>query len=244
MPEFEPKAAKREPFNPSILLTGFSGSGKTYSALLMAKGIGGRVVLVDTENKRAKVYAPFFEFDHIDFQPPFTPERCREAMKAALAKNPAVLIFDGATQEWWGKGGILREKDTMPGTNDYVKWGKLTPRHEQWTGMLTVAPKCVYIVTCRGKEKHKLKKNAEGKLEVVPQGVKPVQRDDFAYDFSFGYTILHGSHRVSTIKSIEGAPEPDGPLDSAFGKALADWSMMRGEKAAPRKAPSKPKGGK
>lgn len=219
--------AKREPFFPSILLSGFSGSGKTYSALLLAKGLGGKVVLIDTENKRALVYAKLFKFDYINFEPPFTPERCSEAWKLALSKNPNVIIFDSATHEWLGKGGILREKDEMPGTNDYVKWGKLTPRHEKWAGLLTLKPKCFHIVTCRAKEKHKMKKGTDGKLEVVPLGALPLQRDDFAYDFAFGYTIQHGSHKVKIIKSIEEAPEPDGVLTSDFAKELADWCLMK-----------------
>ena len=32
-----------------LALTGPSGSGKTYSALLVAKGIGGRIAVIDTE---------------------------------------------------------------------------------------------------------------------------------------------------------------------------------------------------
>jgi hypothetical protein len=228
---FTSSEAKRVPFFPSILLSGHSGSGKTYSALLMAKGFGGKVVLIDTENKRALVYANLFKFEHIVFEAPFTPERCREAMKLAISKSPNVIIFDSATHEWWGKGGILREKDEMPGTNDFVKWGKLTPRHESWAGMLTINPKCFHIVTCRAKEKSKMKKNAEGKLEVVPLGMKPIQRDDFAFDFSFGYLIQHDSHKIKILKSIEEAPEPDGLLTPDFASRLAAWTLMKKGKA-------------
>lgn len=224
--------AKRIPFYPSILLSGPSGSGKTYTALLMAKGIGGKVVLIDSENKRALVYAKLFKFEHIAFDPPFSPERCIEAWRLGLSRNPSVLIFDSATHEWWGKGGVLREKDEMPGTNDFVKWGKLTPRHEKWAGMLTVNPKCVHIVTCRAKEKSKMKKGSDGKLEVVPLGMKPIQRDDFAFDFSFGYTLLHESHKAKIIKSIEEAPEPEGTLDSKFGSDLVSWCLMKKGKKA------------
>ncbi len=36
-----------------LALTGPSGSGKTYSALLLAKGIGGRIAVIDTEHGSA-----------------------------------------------------------------------------------------------------------------------------------------------------------------------------------------------
>lgn len=227
---FVAKAAKREPFYPSILISGPSKSGKTYGALLLAKGFGGRTVLIDTESKRSKLYGALFKFDVIDFDPPFSPERCREALKAALALNPTTLIFDSATHEWLGKGGILRELDEMPGSNTAVKWGKLTPRHESFMDVLTVSPRCFYIVTCRAKEKLKIeevKKDGVVKTEVRRQGLQPMQRWDFKYGFTLHYAVQPESHRVRVAGSIEGAPLPGEMLDASFGKEIAAWSLMK-----------------
>lgn len=224
---FASKLAKREPFYPSVLLSGPSGSGKTYSALLMAQGFGGRIVLIDTESRRGILYGNLFKYEYIDFEAPFTPERCREALKAALALSPTTIIFDSATHEWVGKGGILREKDEMPGTNDYIKWGKLTPRHESFAGALTIKPKCFYIVTCRAKEKNKVEEGKDKKLEIKRLGLQPVQRSDFRYDFTLAYTIHPDSHKAHIAKSVETAPSPDGPITIAFGRELAAWSLMK-----------------
>src|SRR5260364_9396 len=46
-----------------LALTGPSGSGKTYSALLLAKGIGGRIAVIDTEHGSASLYADVLDFD-------------------------------------------------------------------------------------------------------------------------------------------------------------------------------------
>lgn len=93
----------------SILLglAGPAKSGKTLSALRVAKGLGGKIVLIDTENKRALHYADKFDFHHIDFQPPYTPVRYIEAINAAIAAKANVVIVDSASHEWEGEGGIL-----------------------------------------------------------------------------------------------------------------------------------------
>src|ERR1035437_5127824 len=71
--QFEVK--KAEPINTyvRIALVGSAGSGKTFSALRLATGIGGKIVLIDTENKRSLKYSKKFTFDQLDFQPPFNP---------------------------------------------------------------------------------------------------------------------------------------------------------------------------
>ena len=46
-----------------LALQGPSGSGKSYSALAIAKGLGGRVVVLDTERGSASKYARVFDFD-------------------------------------------------------------------------------------------------------------------------------------------------------------------------------------
>jgi len=222
--------AKREPFFPSILLSGPSKSGKTYSALLLAQGFGGTCVLIDTESKRGKLYGNLFKYKHIDFEAPFSPERAREAIKVALALSPNVIIFDSATHEWLGKGGVLRELDEMPGTNSAVKWGKLTPRHENFMDVLTVKPKCFYIVTCRAKEKIKMeevKKDGITKTEVKRLGLQPMQRWDFRYAFTLTYSIQPDSHRARVTGSVETAPEPEGPITPEFGRELASWALMK-----------------
>ena len=227
---FTTKTAKREPFFPSILLSGPSKSGKTYGALLLAKGFGGKTVLIDTENRRSKLYGSLFKFEVVEFDPPFSPERFREAMKTALASSPTTVIIDSATHEWLGKGGILRELDDMPGTNTAVKWGKLTPRHESFMDSLTAAPKCFVIVTCRAKEKIKLeevKKDGVVKTEVRRLGLQPMQRWDFKYGFTLFYALSPETNRVRVAGSIEGAPVPDGVLTAEFGKQIASWALMK-----------------
>ena len=43
------KKAVRSASKLRLALSGTSGSGKTYGALLLAKGIGGKIAVIDTE---------------------------------------------------------------------------------------------------------------------------------------------------------------------------------------------------
>lgn len=91
---FTLRPAVREKIGLLFAVAGASGSGKTFSALLLARGIAngtGKIAVIDTEAGRALHYAPkpgeqadhtkgTFNFMHLDFQPPFAPERYIEAI--------------------------------------------------------------------------------------------------------------------------------------------------------------------
>src|SRR5574343_421748 len=81
-----------------IGLVGASGSGKTYSARRLAKGIqsvrGGKIVGIDTESKRMSHYADKFTFRRLNFTAPFSSVRYLEALQAAVkdAEGGVVIV--------------------------------------------------------------------------------------------------------------------------------------------------------
>ncbi|HHR6639981.1 TPA: AAA family ATPase, partial [Providencia alcalifaciens] len=77
-----------------LALTGPSGSGKTYGALEIAKGLGGKTAVIDTEKGSASLYSDRFNFDVLELDPPFTPERFIEAIGAAQEAGYDNLIID------------------------------------------------------------------------------------------------------------------------------------------------------
>lgn len=121
---FVPVAEIHDPLTIALGISGGSSTGKTFSALLVARGIaegvtgrkGAPIGYVDTENKRALHYkAAFPEMAHFDFTAineagelvGFGPERWIEVIDAAEAAELPVLIMDSFSHAWEGVGGVL-----------------------------------------------------------------------------------------------------------------------------------------
>src|SRR3954469_19623581 len=136
---FSFRRAVRENVSLLIGLAGSSGSGKTYTALRLARGIAGDkpFAVIDTEAGRAKHYADAFRFDHGDLQPPFRPGAYADAIAAADAAGYPVIVVDSMSHEWAGEGGILDwqlEEYERLGAKDSSKllsWAKPKQGHKQ-----------------------------------------------------------------------------------------------------------------
>ncbi len=80
--------ATRKKVKLRLNLSAPSGAGKTYSALLLAKGLVGnwdKVAVIDTENGSASLYDHLGAFNIVDLQPPFSPERYMQAIDACIS---------------------------------------------------------------------------------------------------------------------------------------------------------------
>lgn len=109
-----------------IGLAGASGSGKTLSALKIARGLAGgddsRIAFIDTEGGRGKHYAPAqgerasetrFGFHHGDLRPPFTPEAYLAAIDAADRAGFEAIVIDSFSHSWDGEGGLQDAHDQL-----------------------------------------------------------------------------------------------------------------------------------
>lgn len=117
---FDFRPAKRQGVGLFVGIAGGTGSGKTYSALRLAKGIAGakRIAGLDTEGRRMSHYATDFDFDVSDMLAPFRPDRFADAVKDAEAKDYGVLVVDSFSHEWAGDGGVLEWHDELKGTDE------------------------------------------------------------------------------------------------------------------------------
>lgn len=175
------KKAKRGLSKLRLALSGVSGSGKTYSALLLAKGLGGRIAVIDTERGSASLYADMPgipEFDVLELEAPFSPERYVEAIRAAEDAGYDVLIIDSMTHEWTGKGGCLELVEEIAKArfrgNTWSAWSELTPRHRDFVDAILTS-KLHVIATMRSKtETAQEEKN--GRKIVQKLGMKTEQR--------------------------------------------------------------------
>lgn len=107
---FAPAASFTERAGLFVSLTGGTNSGKTFSALRLARGIAGpngKVAVLDTEGGRTLHLKEAFAFDANVMQAPFRPERFAEAALAAEKAGYDVLVIDSFSMEWVGLGGVL-----------------------------------------------------------------------------------------------------------------------------------------
>ena len=211
-----------------LAITGPSGSGKTYSALLIAKGLGGKTALLDTEYGSASLYSDIFEFDAWDEPDPsgFPPEYFIRVIKAAEAAGYQNLIIDSLSHEWNGRGGCLELVDSIGRSkyrgNSYVAWGEVTPRHNKLVEAI-VGAKMNIIATMRAKTEYVLNKSENGKATPQKVGLGSVQRDGMDYEFTTMFELDRDSHIANAGKDRTSLFRDPVLITEDTGKRIAQW---------------------
>jgi len=220
------KKAKRADISLKVAIIGASGSGKTFTALTLAKGFGGAIGVLDTENKRALHYADRFDFMHLVMDAPFRPDRFIKVIEIAQKEGINNLIVDSTSHEWIGKGGCLDMHSQIPG-NSYVAWNKITPQHTAFVQAIVDSP--INIICCmRGKDEYVLEEDDKGKKVPRKLGIGAQQRDGLEYDMVCSF-ILDQQHLATCMKDTTGLFDGNGIkiLTEQDGVNLAKWG--RGE---------------
>jgi hypothetical protein len=205
-------------------LIGASGSGKTHGALMIAKGLGGKTAVIDTENGSAALYSNMHEFDVMCLEAPYSPEKYIDAIKLAEKCGYDVLIIDSATHEWTGCLDLLDKVAKASYKGDtWRAWNDITPRHNAFLEAI-VSSNMHIIVTCRAKTET-ARQEIDGKTKVVKLGLKTEQRDGFEYEFTVVLDLVHDGHYATASKDRTGIftgkyPEP---ITIETGKALLEW---------------------
>jgi hypothetical protein len=169
-----------------VAIMGPSGAGKTYTALNIAKHMpNARIALVDTEHGSASKYADIFDFDVMELQPPYHPDRFGEAIRDAAKAGYTVIILDSMTHAWSGTGGMLDLVDQIGkriGGNSFAAWKDATPIQNRLIESIVGAPIHV-IATMRSKQDYAQEKDDRGKTVVKKVGMAAQQREGFEYEF-------------------------------------------------------------
>lgn len=240
------KKAQRQLSKLRLAVQGPSGSGKTYGALMLAKGLGGKIAVIDTERGSASLYADLKgmpEFDVLDLEAPYTPEKYIEAIHAAEAEGYDVLIVDSMTHEWEGQGGCLELVDQIARAkfrgNTWSAWSELTPRHRKFVDAM-LQSKCHIIATMRSKTETVQTENDKGKKVIQKLGMKAIQRDGMDYEFTVVFDLQADGHFATVSKDRTALFNDPIVLTEAVGKQIADWLKSAKPEAEPkREAPAK-----
>lgn len=201
-----------------------SGAGKTYSALLLAFGIGGKVGLIDTEHGSGDLYAHLGEYDIISIEAPYSVQKYTQAIKAFEEAGYNTIIIDSLTHAWAGDGGLLDKQGKMAdrGTNSFAAWRTITPEHNALVDSMLRSP-CHIIATMRAKQEYVLETNDKGKQQPKKVGLAPVQREGMEYEFTVMLDI-DMNHVANASKDRTSLF--DGQyfkIDKSTGEHLLEW---------------------
>lgn len=239
---FEFRPAKRENVPLLLGLAGGTGSGKTYSAMLLAKGLaaGKRFAVIDTENGRARHYADEFEFDSADLRAPFRPERYADAIQAADEAGYPVIVVDSMSHEHAGDGGLLdwhEEEFKRLGSRETVKFTAwIAPKLAHKAMVTRLLQVNAHVILCfRAEEKIEIGKDANGKTVVRPKkslvgldGWLPVSEKTLPYELTASFLLTAeapGLPKPIKLQAQHRAFIPlDQPIGLETGKRLAEWA--------------------
>ncbi len=220
--QFSFTKAERKKAKLKLNLNGASGSGKTYSALVLASSLGKKIAVIDTENESASLYANEFNFDTLPLKPPYSPERFAGAIHAAYNMGYEVLIIDSASHEWIGTGGCLEINDEAAKRfkgNTWSAWSETTPRHRKFIDAILQTDMHI-ITTTRAKTE-----TVQGeKGKVIKLGMKAEQREGYEYELTVSLDMLHENKFAIPTKDRTKLFNPAGEvITKETGEKLIAW---------------------
>lgn len=184
-------------------ITGPSGSGKTWTALLMATKLveleGGRIALLDTEGQSSLRYASDFDFDVIQLDGDYSPQRYINMIQAAGEHGYTVLIIDSLTHAWNRKGGVLEIADKKKkGNNKWSGWAEARPVQNELSDAIVNTP--VHLICTMREKTEWVVETTNGKAKPVKVGTKAIQDNDMIYEFDIAFKLDY-LHKLTIDKS-------------------------------------------
>ncbi len=246
---FRPAASFTERHGLFVAVAGGTNSGKTFSALRLARGIAGpsgKVAVVDTEGGRTLHLKDRFAFDVMLFDPPHRPQRYADAARAAEEAGFDVVVFDSFSMEWVGLGGVLdwqAEEYERMGSREQVKlasWIKPKMAHKAMVYSL-LQRRIPIVFSLRAEEKAKKEGSA------IKSSWEPICNKAFPFEITVSFMLMQNRQGVIDLSlphKLEGAHRPifrDGDqLSEQHGAALAAWARGEGGSPPPPAAPAEP----
>jgi hypothetical protein len=253
--EFVP--ARRGSAKPLVGIYAESGAGKTYSALLLARGfVGptGRIGMIETESGRGEAYAdpkeypelagpnPAANYDVLRLHDNFAPAEYGAALKVAEAAKVGALIIDSASHEWEGPGGVLAmaAANEAAGKKGVLVWQQPKILHSREFMLKFMQTPIPLVILCMRAKYPMEQVMKDGKKEWARSTVlEPKQSEDILYEM-FVHGWIDQTHEFHLTKSTSKTLTPvfaEGkPITLDTGRQLAAWA--KGDVPAPTPSPT------
>ena len=222
--------ATKEKAKLRMAIFGVAGSGKTYTGMRVATGMGGRIAVIDTERGSALKYADLFEFDCLQLDNPKI-EYYIGAMAEAQRREYEVVIIDSLSHGW---RELLHEVDILArrkySGNRWSAWSEGTPKQQDFINALMDYDGHV-IATMRSRTEWTTQINDKGKVEPVRIGTQPDQGKGIEYEFDvlirmdMAHSATIEKSRISVLPDEKEIWKPGEDL----GEKLISW-LSQGNK--------------
>lgn len=212
--------ATKEKAKLRLALFGVSGGGKSYSALRLAKGLGGSIAAIDTEHGSLSKYSDRFDFDVCELD---KPSINNILMCMNEAKKYDVLIIDSLTHAW---NELLQDVDKIAkakyGGNSWSAWSDGNKKQNELIEAILDFPGHI-IVTMRAETNWTTTINDKGKVVPVRIGEAPKQGKQIEFEFDMLMQISQ-DHQAVVLKDRTGKYQDECFLiDEELGKSLNNW---------------------
>lgn len=239
------KKATKEQAKLRLALQGPSGSGKTRSALEIARHLGPKIAVIDSEHGSAAKYAGLggLDFDACEVTDNYHPERLIKLLREA-AEAYDVVIVDSMTHWWNGPGGFLELVDQEVANmkarggrpDSHAAWKNVDKIYKELVRTILSVPAHV-IVTMRAKQSYEKEQDERGKTVVKKVGLAPEMRDNFQYELDIEGMINMDHQLVIGKNRCDGL---DGKIFNKPGKEFADIVLAWLNDGAPAAAKPEP----
>lgn len=247
-----------ELFGTRVIITGYgqSGCGKTHSLLLIARGLvgpEGRVGMIDTENGRGRLFAKIIPggYEYAELTPPFSSERCAQAVRDAERAGIQALVVDSGSHEWNSYGGVLDLADAQKNAKGepargQAKWLVPKARHKKYVQAL-LATQMHLLISLRAKDKSVTlprkvytpngwveEKIPEGmnRGDIVSEGLAAIQDASFIFETTIQLLFADGNNpgvpylhwpQFKCPSDLKGAFREGEQITENTGRMIAEW---------------------
>jgi ABC-type oligopeptide transport system ATPase subunit len=233
----------------AVGLYGYTGTGKTKSALELATGIirvyGGELFFADADGGRGLHFRKQYpQMRYIDFDGSKNALDFADLIEAHEGKR-GVLVIDPMSQEHDGENGLLDTHEVEKRGDEKrnpIAWAVAKEQHKKLARVVRRAIQSIPLVICwRAQDKTDWNNRDEnGKLKPAPLGEMPIGSMDLPFEMTATYLFPVGSRGVPCLRPeargeqlMTKIPDqfvdiirPGEQIGAAHGEAMARWAML------------------